>query len=36
LPGLAGTDPGEARRIEKRQKAIDGANTFEAIAREYS
>ena len=30
-----GTDPSLARHIEKRQKAIDAANTFEAIAREW-
>jgi len=30
-----GTDPSLARRIEKRQKAIEAANTFEAIAREW-
>jgi integrase len=31
----AGIDPAQARRIEKRQKAIESANTFEAIAREW-
>ncbi len=30
-----GTDPGLTKRIEKRQKAIEAANTFEAIAREW-
>lgn len=30
-----GTDPSLTRRIEKRQKAIESANTFEAIAREW-
>lgn len=30
-----GTDPSLTRRIEKRQKAIEAANTFEAIAREW-
>ncbi|HJV73013.1 MAG TPA: integrase arm-type DNA-binding domain-containing protein [Noviherbaspirillum sp.] len=30
-----GTDPSLARRIEKRQKAIEAANTFETIAREW-
>lgn len=31
----AGIDPAQTRRIEKRQKAIEAANTFEAIAREW-
>lgn len=31
----AGIDPAQTRRIEKRQRAIDAANTFEAIAREW-
>ncbi len=30
-----GIDPGQARRIEKRNKEIAAANTFEAIAREW-
>jgi integrase len=30
-----GTDPSLARHIEKRQKAIESTNTFEAIAREW-
>ncbi|MEN3367263.1 MAG: hypothetical protein V7606_4537, partial [Burkholderiales bacterium] len=28
-------DPAQTKRIEKRQKAIEAANTFEAIAREW-
>jgi integrase len=30
-----GVDPGQARRIAKRNKAIANANTFEAVAREW-
>lgn len=30
-----GIDPGQARRLEKRQKAAATANTFEAVARQW-
>ena len=31
----AGTDPAQAKRIEKINKATANANTFEAVAREW-
>ena len=31
----AGIDPAQAKRIEKQQKAVAAANTFEAVAREW-
>lgn len=31
----AGVDPGQAKRVEKNNKAIKHANTFEAVAREW-
>jgi hypothetical protein len=30
-----GIDPAQTRRIEKRQKSVEAANTFEAIARDW-
>ena len=31
----SGIDPGQAKRVAKREKAVSNANTFEAVAREW-